>query len=101
MVHVVSERWLIRTRLSGVWVDAEIIGTGPYPGDYRIRGRRLHRWTGGRLACGDLARLGAPDGSRIEAESSPVLRFEDTAERHVMTERALAQTRSVPDWSEQ
>ena len=90
-------RWLVRTRLSGVWVDVEWLGEGDLPGEYRISGRRLHSWEGGALACGDLARVG-PDRGTVEARSEPRIFREDLAERHVMSEAALERVRALPDW---
>lgn len=92
-----DRRWLVRTRNAGVFVDVVWVGEGELPGEYVIRGRRLHSWRGGALACGDLARKG-PAGGRLEAEGELRVYLHDLAERRVMTEAALGKVRALPDW---
>lgn len=95
---------LIRTRLSGVWVEAEFLDVPegvPVPSGlgFRIRGRRLYYWAqGDALACGDLAMVGVPEGSKIERPSEPVLLWTDVAEVHVMSEAAVQQTQGIDSW---
>jgi hypothetical protein len=89
----VDKMRVLRVVRSGVWLCAEVLGTGELPGTVTVRGRRAHRWQGA-VDCSALA-LAGPTGGRITAETTVDLRAEDIIESHRMTTDAVARVAAI------
>ena len=95
-------RYLIRTRLAGVFVGAEQAPEAkPFPdtpGAYVVKNaRRLWSWEGAN-ECIQVARKGVSDGRCSMPSGEMTLFMVDTAEVHPMTEEALATIDALPHW---
>lgn len=89
---------VVRCDKAGLFVEARFLGYGELPGEIWIEARRLHSWSSGALACGDVAIVGVTAGS-LERRCERAIMISDICERIYHTPESLAAIALLPDWT--
>lgn len=95
-----KEKYLIRTRLSGVWVNCEILPPNsalPLNHHVVMTGRRLWSWAGA-AECTQIAKEGPKSGNCGMVCLPTALMVVDIAEVQLMSPAAIAAVDAMPEW---
>lgn len=85
-----------RHNLSGVWIGY-LIGPSTIAGHYDLRGRRIRRWSGGRLDCSALAARGCTaDDTLTSVRESVAIPIEGSCEIHRTTAALVDAALALP-----